>query len=446
MDGRHAVRVTVVYRAWQLLSGLLSLFFVTSFYSAQIQGYYFTFVSLLTIQTVFELGITYVITTVTAHEMVNTSWKPFGAAPPPDDVAARLSALFHVIWQRARRLVTGFVLVATVLGVLVMRTEKATPLNDWVTPWVLVVAFYGLKICITLFEGFLEGMSQVALVARTRLFSSLAMSISLWTGVVAGAGLYAVAISAAVSVAASLLIYRGNFLPLALRLYRNRNRAPGANIWDTETQSFQTRMAVSWICGYLVFQTLVPIAFHFLGAVEAGRIGLSLSLCSAVTAIGSAWIGPKVPELSRLAKELNLVALKARLRRMLKAVGSVNLLLVALIAIGHELAPLISTKLADRLPDSATLLILLIATVLNQYITVIATFSRSFKIDPFAWPTAFSACISIILGVCLTRSIGVMGTAAAYCLSMLAGLFPFSVYRHILLESGSTKFAGAKGQ
>ncbi|HJW57960.1 MAG TPA: hypothetical protein VJ577_22095 [Burkholderiaceae bacterium] len=446
MDGKHAVRVTFVYRAWQLLSGLLSLFFVTSFYSAEVQGYYFTFVSLLTIQTVFELGITYVITTVTAHEMVGTSWKPFDAAPPPRDVASRLSALFHVIWRRALKLVIGFILVVTVLGFMVMRTEKASAHHEWVTPWVLVVAFYGLKICITLFEGFLEGMSQVKLVARTRLFSSLATSVTLWAGISAGAGLYAVAISAAISVAVSLMIYRCKFLPLALRLYRHEERPPAAKIWDSKTQSFQTRMAISWICGYVVFQTLVPIAFYFLGAVEAGRIGLSLSLCSAVTAIGSAWIGPKVPELSRLAKELNLDALKECLRRMLKEVGSVNLLLVVLIAVGNEVVPLFSTKLADRLPNGSTLLILLIATVANQYITVIATFSRSFKIDPFAWPTAFSACVSILLGIYLTRTMGATGAAAAYGLSMLVGLFPFSVYRHILLESGSSKFYGAKGQ
>nr|WP_297383160.1 hypothetical protein [uncultured Roseateles sp.] len=446
MDGKHAVKTTVVYRAWQLLSGLLGLFFVTGFYSAEIQGYYFTFVSLLTIQTVFELGITYVITTVTAHEMASSTWTPADKLPPPADLAARLSALFHVVRQRAVRLVVGFFVVASVVGILVMHTDKTTPNGEWITPWILVVAFYGLKICITLFEGFLEGMSQVGQVARTRLFSAIAMSVTLWAGIVVGAGLYAVAISAAVSVVVSLWIYRQRFLPLALLLHRHGDRAPGTLVWNPETQSFQTRMAISWICGYVVFQTLVPMAFHFLGSVEAGRIGLSLSLCSAVTAIGSAWIGPKVPELSRLAKELDLAALRQRLHRMLKEVGSVNLLLVVLIAVGHEVAPLVSPKLADRLPETSTLLILLVATVTNQYITVIATFSRAFKIDPFAWPTALSALVSLLLGVMLTRSMGATGTAAAYCLSMLAGLFPFSVYRHVLLEMGDAKFSGAKGR
>lgn len=445
MDGKNSVRITVIYRAWQLVSGLLSLLFVTGFYSAEIQGYYFTFVSLLTIQTIFELGITSVITTVTAQEIAKTSWRPLNMESIPNDVASRLSALFRIILRRALKLVLGFITIATVLGLLVMRADKTISSAEWVIPWVLVVAFYGLRIGITLFEGFLEGLFQVERVALTRLSCSFAMSAALWISIVMGAGLYAVVISAGVAVLVSVLTYRRRFLPLARRLYRDENRELRANVWDAETQSFQIRMAISWICGYVVFQTLVPITFHFLGAVEAGRIGLSLSLCSAVTAVGSAWIGPKVPELSRLAKDLNFEALQNRLRCMLKKVGLVNIFLVTLIAIGYGVVPFFSSKLAERLPNGSTLLILLIATVANQYITVIATFSRSFKADPYAWPTAFSAGISIILSILLVNIMGVTGIAAAYCLSLLLGLFPFSVYRHILLEAGSIKFSGAKG-
>ncbi len=444
MTNNSAVNVTILYRTWQLASGLASLFFVTHYFTAEIQGYYFTFVSLLTIQTIFELGITYVITTITAQEMGDTSWKPTDASTPPSILAARLSALLHVIWRRALTVLIGFSFVATSLGIVVMRTDKSVQLHEWLIPWTLVVIFYGIKICITLFEGFLEGMHQVSRVARTRLLSSLAMSFALWTSITAGVNLYSLSIAAAVSVAISLLAYRGKIMTLAIYLYRLDQRTSKSKIWDMKTETFQSRIAFSWICGYVVFQTMVPIAFHFIGAAEAGRLGLALSLCSAVTAISSAWIGPKVPELSRLAACLKLNELKLRLHKMLMEVGLAAILLTIIIWIGFELAPFFSSNISARLPDRATLLTLLIATILNQYITVIATFSRSFKIDIFAWPTAFSACLSLIFGIYLTISIGATGTAMAYGLSLMLGLFPFSVYQHIMLKTSNLKFTGLK--
>ena len=430
-----AIKTTLAYRLWQLVSGLLSLLFVTSFYSAETQGYYFTFISLLTIQTIFELGITSVIMTVTAHEMASASWNPLDNMPPPSDLALRLSGLVHVIWQRISQLVIGFVVVASAFGFFVMHTEEGVSQQEWLVPWVLVVVLYGLKISITVFEGLLEGMAQVEFVARTRLFSSIAFGLVLWLAIFTGAGLFALAISATFSIVVSLLVYRRNFLALALRLYRLGGYTLVTEVWCSETKSFQTRMAISWICGYAVFQTLVPIAFHYSGPAEAGRVGLALSMTSAMLAIGSAWIGPKAPEISRLSKEGRFEALKVCLRRMLIAVGLVNLFLSLLIVIGYELVPVFSTRMLDRLPNASTLLILLGATLLNQYITIIATFTRSFKKDPFVWPTAISAFVSVFFGMYLTKIYGTTGTAAAYGISLLSVLFPFSAYCHVLLES-----------
>ena len=39
--------------------------------------------------------------------------------------------------------------------------------------------------------------------------------------------------------------------------------------------SFQSRLAVSWISGYIGKSALVPITLHSYGAVAAGRLGIT---------------------------------------------------------------------------------------------------------------------------------------------------------------------------
>ena len=60
-----------------------------------------------------------------------------------------------------------------------------------------------------------------------------------------------------------------------------------------EVWAFQWRIAVSWLCGYFIFQLYNPVLFAYHGAVTAGQMGMSLSLANALISVAISWVNTK---------------------------------------------------------------------------------------------------------------------------------------------------------
>ena len=74
----RAVGFTILARSWTILSGALTILLIAHFLSAVEQGYYYTFSSLVALQTVFELGFSFVILQLAAHECSHLQICPDG--------------------------------------------------------------------------------------------------------------------------------------------------------------------------------------------------------------------------------------------------------------------------------------------------------------------------------------------------------------------------------
>jgi len=64
----RAVFYVLLLRGWQFLAGPVTALFVASFFSPELQGYFYTFASLLALQSFLELGFHVVILNVASHE------------------------------------------------------------------------------------------------------------------------------------------------------------------------------------------------------------------------------------------------------------------------------------------------------------------------------------------------------------------------------------------
>ena len=83
-------------RIVQGLTGLGSIYFIGTFLSAQEQGYYFTFSSLLALQVFFELGLHNVITQFAAHENAHLTYDSDYNAMGPNEYASRLASILRL--------------------------------------------------------------------------------------------------------------------------------------------------------------------------------------------------------------------------------------------------------------------------------------------------------------------------------------------------------------
>lgn len=82
------------------ITGVLSVFFITSFLTGVEQGFYYTFGSILALQVFFELGLTGIMTQFVAHEVSHLSLNDKMEYEGEDVYKSRLSSLirFCVRW------------------------------------------------------------------------------------------------------------------------------------------------------------------------------------------------------------------------------------------------------------------------------------------------------------------------------------------------------------
>ncbi len=110
-------------RLWGSAGGLLTAALVASFFTPELQGYYFTFASLLTLQTFVELGFGELLQQFVSHEWAKTS---SGRPEERERALSRLAGLlrFSLRWYGGCALVLGAVLGAA--GSLYFRFSLTT--------------------------------------------------------------------------------------------------------------------------------------------------------------------------------------------------------------------------------------------------------------------------------------------------------------------------------
>src|ERR1700728_3596138 len=91
----RAIGFTVLARGWTVLSGALTILFIARFLSLTEQGYYYTFSSLVQIQVVFELGFSFVILQLAAHEISGLSFLSNGDLVGEPATHSRLASILQ---------------------------------------------------------------------------------------------------------------------------------------------------------------------------------------------------------------------------------------------------------------------------------------------------------------------------------------------------------------
>ncbi len=301
-----AVRNTLLGRGWFALSGMLSLTLLTHFLTRTEQGYYFTFSSIIALQVFFELGLSSVILQFSSHERAHLYLDNEGKLQGDPIHKSRLASLLRdsLKWY----LVCATLLIITLIpgGYWFFLTHTASSASVvWKLPWCWIVVMTAGWLAITPLLALIEGCGFVKEVAGLQLSYSLYGSLLFWLALIANWKLYTAPITNTVSLLYGLFWLIKKYKPLIIDLLTTpiiQNN--GVIHWKKEVWPFQWKIALSWGSGYFVFSTFTPILFAQRGAISAGRMGSSLTVMSAVSAISLAWVSTKAAPFG------NLVALK----------------------------------------------------------------------------------------------------------------------------------------
>jgi hypothetical protein len=196
--------------------------------------------------------------------------------------------------------------------------------------------------------------------------------------------------------------------------------------WKEKFFKLQWRYAISWASGYFIFQMYTPVMFHFYGPVEAGKVGLSITLWMAVFSVSNSWIYAIIPRLNmhisqKRWKDLDVLFYKHLLFASITfLMGALTVFIVILVFRGR-------LEIINRLSDNTSLFFLGAAWFLQIIVSSLAVYLRSHKKEPLVVPSLVSALYIVIGTMVCAKYLPAEYFFLAYLSSYLWGL-PWIIY------------------
>jgi hypothetical protein len=421
----RAVFYAVLSKAWFAMGGAVTLLLITFYFSPELQGYYFTFYSLLSLQIFVELGMTVVIINFSSHEWSKLRINSEGKVVGDKDALSRLKSLVKVVfvWYRVGALLLLFGM--GLAGYIFFSLSPNSGIN-WVPPWLALCFLTAVNLSLLPRFSLLEGCNQVAQVYFYRFIQEVVRALFIWAIIMLGGGLWSLPVSTlAVVIWAKIFLlkkYGSFFASLS-------SSAFGPRIdWWREVWPMQWRLAVSWLSGYFVYPLFTPALFHFRGAVAAGQMGMTLSMMMALTMISSMWIITKAPQFGIFVARREYGNLdKLLFRSTLSAVGIAMagaVVIFSFVSFAYANDFMFAERFLPPLPTA----FFLVTVVLMQISIGQSTYLRAHKREPFVIMGVITAGMTALAVLITAGSWGALGVILSYFTIILFFAIPYGTW------------------
>lgn len=385
----YHVGFTMLQRAWMALASTMIAIAIPYNLTAQEQGYYFSFNSIIALQVFFELGLSFVVIQIFAHEMAHVRFSSEGQLTGPANTIKRIKSLFILLFRWYTISAILFAIIVIPSGYYFFKLNGTLKVSEWIAPWIGLAIFTALNLLISPLLAACEGMGKVGEIARLRLIQSIISTLAIVILLKLGLGLYVAPVGAFFMCIASTYWLFKNQTWLKPLLIGSKDQ----NIinWKNEIFPFQWRIAVSWLSGYFIFQIFAPIFFVFQGPEVAGQIGFCISIFSAITVLSLSWISANTPKLVKLINTSDRAALNKQFLHLFKLslITYFFLTTVTLCLVAFSIA--MNLEITKRILPLKTLIIIAAIFTAQQIISALALYVRSHKEEPFVSNSVLTA-------------------------------------------------------
>ena len=407
----RAVAYIFAARICMILGSTGTVLLIVHFLNKVEQGYYYTLLSLINLQIIFELGFSFVVLQLAAHEAVHLRFGIDGRIEGDAFHRARLVAILRktVRWY----FLAGIVMVVSLLPGGIIFFRRTTPHDmAWFWPWTIAALATVVLFVLTPLCSFMEGCGQVRQVAAMRFAQAILAVAVTWSAMLLGKGLYAPGLVVIGNVVAVLtfLWRRRNILSLLLR----QNYDPGVLNWRSEVWSFQWKIAITWLCSYFTVQVLTPVLFASRGPVEAGRMGMSLSITAYTWNLVFAWMSTKATPFGQLIAKKDYDALDHLFFHTLWVSLGILAAIVTACMAGLLGIQRWFPNLASRMVSPPLFVLLLITAVSTLIVQSEAIYLRAHKQEPLLWQALIVALLTSSGAYFAAPRWGVAGTCIVF--------------------------------
>ena len=427
----RAVFFGLLSRIWGLAAGGVTAILIATYFSPEVQGYYYTFTTILALQVFVELGLGTVAVQFASHEWSKLNLDESGHIVGDRDALSRLISIAKAIttW-----FLFGGVLVAIGLGAVgyVFFSSSTDHNINWVSPWFLLSAVTGLTIWMVPIWSLLEGCNQVARLYSFRFFQGVLVSVVVWMAILSGAELWTASISGVATLFTSIFFLRRRYRIFLSTLLLSKPDGPQIR-WRTDMLPMQWRMALTWMSSYLYFSLFTPVLFKYHGPVVAGQMGMTWAIVGLVGTISLSWLSPRVPQFGMLIAQKRYDDLDRLFWKITRIVILVTFLVAVSIwgaicllnAIDHPIAIHFASRLLPPIPTGFFLLGQLLMVMSAPF----SIYLRAHKEEPVMVVSVVAAIFIASATLILGKSFSATGVSIGYFLvHVIAVPFVFLIW------------------
>jgi hypothetical protein len=412
---RNALSLILIQRLWQGLAGLFTVLIVTTTLSLDQQGWYYTFISIAALYSIFEMGLSTAILQMTAQMFVKLHWLVGGRVE--GEVSSEFRS-FHSASVRVFGLVSiAFLFISFVVGLYVFDHRES--LKDvgsvWLYPWIFLIVFTSANMLTLPFLAVLEGSGEIVEVYKVRLIQGFFGAILCWLVLLSGGWLWA---AAAMPLSGFLVAgywiaskRRGLFEMIDLDS-RDKSFDWSGRVWP-----HQWRLGINWVSVFFMSQLATPILFYYCDPVVAGRMGLSLTIVHMLGIVSQSWIARRVPMMSQAVVKREWRILDDLFRKDLTHSLIVFLLGAMGLVICYQL--IADTSYVERVLPFWQFVGLLGFVFFYHINGALSAQLRSYRREPLVWIFLIGSLI-ILIGSILGASSGSVGSVVLVMLSVQA--------------------------
>jgi len=390
---KRAIFFSALGKVCGIVALLLQLLLISSYFSPAMQGYFYTFQSLLALQIFVEMGFRNVIVYFTAHESSASNQE-------------KLRNFAHFVLRYfafGALLLIGALLT---LGTYVLSRNQTTEVI-WLGPWLAFSVAGGLNLILIPALALLEGAGRVNEASFIRFFQISTLGFSSCGCIFFGLELWSAAAAQLTSLIVTLylLISRESdfFRPF---LYKKSSEFS----WKKEILPLQWKLGLSSLAGYFAFSFFNPVVFYFMGPIVAGQVGLTLFLGQGLLNVTLMWLNIYTPQMSALIAKRAYAQLNVLFLRVLK----LNTLTIAFTSILAWSALLLYPALRNRFLPAPYLELFLIGNLFTVFSLPFATYMRAHKEEPLLTLSIVLALLTALFTLYTAHEHSLLGLGLSY--------------------------------
>jgi O-antigen/teichoic acid export membrane protein len=284
-------------------------------------------------------------------------------------------AKFSVRFYMYIIIIAIFILI--IVGYFYFRTESAIVL----IAWYIYAIIGGINLLGSILLAIYQGLDKIVEIQKNILLGSIINSVSTWLMLMLHFKIWALLTGTAISVIITLvLLYRS--APLLWKQMFHYKVYSKYNFLK-ETIPLQWRYAISFVCSYLLVYAYVPSTFKLIGSVEAGQLGLTLTIITVINGVANSWMVTKVPKFNVYVAQKKYLELNDMFRRSLTSGLLIQVLLSFFAIIFVFGLNYFFPAFGKRFLALPLIFWLLVSQIPQFFITGFSLYLRAFKKEPF---------------------------------------------------------------